>query len=118
MLHSRNLDRVCGVCARPAQGYGVAPANARTLKDILWICDDPECLRIGNQTMGLKQLEFGRIDALATDEAGSAVEAYCDEVGKTDLRQLTEPEWRELCRRFIGTYRDALQTRLRNEAPF
>lgn len=116
--HDRHADRVCACCARPAQGIGVAPSNARRLQDILWLCDDPDCIHVGHLTMGLKQLEFGRIDALATDEAGVAVEQYCEEIGKTDLRSLSETEWRELCRRFIGSYRDALQTKLRNEAPF
>ena len=68
--------------------------------------------------MGLKQLEFNRLDSLATDEAGAEVEAYCDSIGKTDLRDLTETEWFALKRTFISTYRDALQTKLRNEAPF
>lgn len=118
MTTPRNLDRVCCVCARPAIGLGVASSHARKFTDILWCCDDPECIRIGNLTVGLKQLEFGRLDSLATDDAGAAIEGYCDEIGKTDLRDLSDPEWRELCRRFISSYRDALQTKLRNEAPF
>lgn len=114
----RHLDRVCGVCARPAIGLGIAKPNARRLQDLIWLCDDPECLEIGNRTMGMKQLDFGRIDSLAADEAGAAVETYCDQIGKTDLRELSEAEWRELKRTFIGSYRDALQTKLRFEAPF
>ncbi|HEY8358665.1 MAG TPA: DUF6511 domain-containing protein [Ramlibacter sp.] len=118
MQHDRHSDRVCGVCARPAIGIGVAPSNARRLQDLIWLCNDPECIEIGNKTMGLKQLEFSRLDSLATMEAGSDVERYCDEIGKTDLREFTQQEWDNLCRRFVAGYRDALQTKLRDEAPF
>jgi hypothetical protein len=122
----RHLDRVCGVCARPATGIGVAPSNARRLQDLIWLCDDPDCIEIGNRTMGLKQLEFGRIDGLAASEAaetmGTTIEAYCDQIGKTDLRNLTAAEWdvllKSAAQNAIGTYRDALQTKLRHEAPF
>lgn len=68
--------------------------------------------------MGMKQREFSRLDSLAAIEAGHDVEAFCDEIGKTDFREMTEQEWDNLCRRFVAGYRDALQTKLRDEAPF
>lgn len=126
MSHDRHADRVCACCARPAIGIGVAPSNVRTVSQILWLCDDPECLVIGQITMGMKQLEFNRIDHLAASEAaetmGVAIEAYCDQIGKTDLRELTTAEWEAMLKsaahNAIGSYREALQTKLRNEAPF
>lgn len=118
MSHDRHADRVCACCARPAIGIGVAPSNVRTVSQILWLCDDPECLVIGQITMGMKQLEFNRIDHLAAQEAGHGVEAFCDEIGKTDLKEMSQAEWDALCRRFVSTYRDALQNKLRHEAPF
>lgn len=114
MPHS---DRICAVCARPAIGIGVAPRNAK-IEQVLWICDDPECIEIGHKAMGLKQLEFSRIDALATIEAGTELEQFCQRIGKSDLRDLTQSEWDTACRTMIGAYRDALQTKLRDEAPF
>ncbi len=126
MTTDRHSDRVCACCGRPAIGIGVAPSNTRRIEDLLWLCDDPECIHIGNLTMGMKQLEFGRIDSMAAMEAasplGQSIEEFCDSIGKTDLRELTQQEWDELCRiaarNTIATYRDALQTKLRNEAPF
>ena len=126
MPPDRHSDRVCCVCARPAIGIGLARSNARRLEDLLWVCDDVDCLHIGNLTMGLKQLEFGRIDSLATSEAaetmGAAIETYCDTIGKTDLRDLTAAEWdvllKSAAQNAVATYREALQTKLRNEAPF
>lgn len=118
MTIDRHSDRVCACCARPAIGIGVAPSNARSLNHLLWLCDDIDCIQIGNLTMGMKQLEFGRLDSLATQEAGQKLEEYCDGIGKSDLRDLTQSEFEEACRTMIGAYRDALQTKLRYEAPF
>lgn len=117
-MTDRHSDRVCACCARPAIGIGVAPPSPKSVSQILWLCDDPHCIEIGQKTMGLKQLEFSRLDRLAAMEAGHDIEAYCDEIGKTDLRDLTQEEWDNLCRRFVAGYRDALQTKLRDAAPF
>jgi hypothetical protein len=68
--------------------------------------------------MGIKQLEFSRLDSLATIEAGQELEQYCQSIGKSDLRELTQQEWDQALRVTIGSYRDALQTKLRDEAPF
>lgn len=118
-MTSRNLDRVCACCARPAIGIGVAPSQCKSVSQILWLCDDEECIQIGQKTMGVKQLEFSRIDGMATViDAAQAIEAYCDRIQKSDLRDMTQAEFDEMCRQAIGAYRDALQTRLRDEAPF
>ncbi|WP_449395567.1 hypothetical protein [Devosia riboflavina] len=119
MQHDRHSDRVCACCARPAIGIGVAPSQIKSVNQILWLCDDEECIRIGQATMGVKQLEFSRIDGMATVvDAAQAIETYCDRIGKSDLREMSQAEFDEMCRRAIAAYRDALQNRLRNEAPF
>lgn len=117
MTEPRFDERLCSVCRRPARGYGYA-MKARTVADIAWVCDDPDCIAIARDTYGMKQLEFGRIDSMATSDAGEALEAYLDSIGKTDLRQLTQKEWDEALRATIGGYRAALKGRLQNEAPF
>lgn len=118
MTFDRHSDRVCACCARPAIGIGVAPSNAKSLSQVLWLCEDPECIAIGQRTMGMKQLEFSRLDTLAAQEAGAELEQYCQSIGKSDLRELTQAEWDAALRATIGAYRDALQNKLRNEAPF
>lgn len=83
-----------------------------------WLCDDPECIQIGRESYHMRQDQFGRIDSLAAGEGGAVAGAYLDEIGKTDLGELLEEEWFEFCRRLVGGYRVALQTKLRDEASF
>ena len=118
MTNPRFHDRVCCVCARPAVGYGYAPPRTTKADAIAWVCDDPECIGIAKDTYMMKQLEFGRIDQLATGDAGDRGGAYLDEIRKTDLATLTEAEWHTFLEQVIGGYREALKGRLRDEAPF
>lgn len=109
-------DAVCGCCGRSAVGYGYAPP--RLGAPVLWTCDDPECLKIARNSYEMKQDEFSRVESLAAGEGGAEGGAYLDEIGKTDLASLTPDEWFEFCRRIVRGYRKALQTKLRDEAPF
>ena len=58
----------------------------------------------------------------AEDRAASAgqhaAEAYCDEIGVYDFREMTEAQAGEFTRRLIGGYRGALTGGLLNGPPF
>jgi len=112
---NRISDRCCFVCARPATGIGVAPSNRHPVG---WVCSDLECIEIGRGTYHMPPDKFMRIDSLAAGEGGEVAGAYLEEIGKTDLAELLEEEWFEFCRRLVGGYRVALQTKLRDECPF
>jgi hypothetical protein len=118
MTNPRISDRVCFVCARSAIGIGYAPPRAKSIDQVAWCCDDPECIQIAKDSYMMKQLEFGRLEQLATGDAGDEGGAYLDEIGKTDLATLTPAEWHIFLERVIGGYRAALKGRLRDEAPF
>lgn len=118
MTNPRISDRVCFVCARPAIGYGYTPPRTKSVDQIAFCCDDPECLAIASRTYSMTQLEFGRIDQLAAGDGGEKGGEYLDKIGKTDLATLTEEEWQQFLLAVVGGYRDALKGRLRNEAPF
>jgi len=103
----------CGVCARRATGIGVnAPCQTR---HIMWLCDDPECIRIARNTINMKQDQFTRLESLAASRGGEEGGAFLDSIGKTDLAQLTQAEWFEFCRRIVAGYRKALKDDLKNE---
>lgn len=117
MSESRFDERLCAVCRRRAIGRGYSN-RARTVKDIAWVCDDPECIEIAARTYTMKQVEFSRLEEMATIEGGADAGAYLDKLGKTDLASLTQDEWDEFCRTLVAGYRLALKTKLRDEAPF
>lgn len=109
---------LCAVCRRPAIGLAWAPKRIKSITQIAWVCDDPECIAIAKDSYEMRQLEFNRVDAMATVDAGAALEAYCEKIGKSDLRELTADEWDHALKTTIGSYRAALKGRLKNEAPF
>lgn len=106
---------VCAVCARPGTGHGYAPSDRHP---IAWLCDDPACVQIAKDTYSMRQEKFARVDSLAAGQGGEAMGAYLDEIGKSDLAELTEEQWFEACRRMIAGYRVALTTTLSGESPF
>ena len=106
---------ICGCCGRSAVGYGYAPHHD---KPVLWTCDDPECLKLARESYGMKQEDFTRIESLAAQKGGDEAGQYLDEIGVFDLEKLTPDCWAEFCRRMVAGYRKALQSDLRNEAPF
>ena len=111
----RHDPAVCGSCGRTAIGYGYAPKPERP---VIWVCDDPECLRLAKDSYDMKQDDFTRIESLAAQKGGEEGGAYLDEIGVTDLAKLTPDCWAEFCRRLVAGYRKALVRDLRNEAPF
>ena len=112
---TRFSDAVCGCCARSATGFGYAP---RTGQSILWVCDDPDCLQVAKDTYTMKQDQFSRLESLAAGKGGEDGGQFLDDIGKTDLATLSPDEWHEFCRRLVAGYRKALQSSLKNEAPF
>jgi hypothetical protein len=115
---NRFSEEICFVCARPATGIGYAPKKTSDVKKIAWVCDDPECIQLAKDSYQMKQLEFERLDSLATIEAGAELEGFCDRIGKSDLRELTQAEFDLACKAMIGAYREALKGKLKDEAPF
>lgn len=115
--HFRFNEFLCCVCRRPAVGLAVT-AKGRRNSPLGWVCDDAECIQIAKDSFDMRQLDFNRLDELATQEGGNEAGQYLDAIGKTDLAQLTEQQWQEFCRKMVGGYRLALKTKLKDEAPF
>lgn len=116
-MHVKRFDAaVCGCCGRAAHGIGYAP---KPDKPVLWLCDDRECIDLARDTYFMKQEDFDSIETLAVREGGFAAGEYLNAIGKTDLSQLTEPEWNEFCRRVVTGYRKELVRSLSDKAaPF
>jgi len=111
----RREEAVCAVCARREVGIGYGDYSRFKKPPILWLCDDPECIDIAKATYEMKQDEFTRIESLAAGRGGEAAGAFLEQIGKTDMAQLTRAEWFEFCRRLVAGYRKALKNNLRGE---
>ncbi|WLT09616.1 hypothetical protein RAM19_05660 [Bartonella apihabitans] len=109
---------ICGVCGRSAVGFGYCSNPGHHGSKILWVCDDPECLKIARDTYEMKQDDFSRLESLASGKGLDAGGAFLDEIKKTDLADLTKDEWFEFGRRIIAGYRRALKEDLKDYVPF
>lgn len=96
----------CCVCRRWASGIGYAP---RQKFPIAWVCERPECLQAIKGIYAMRASDLEHLERLALDEGGDAAGAYLDEIGKTDLAELSANEWREFRERFFRATTDALR---------
>jgi len=118
MLNSPRHDpAVCGICARQAIGIGYSPQGYRN-NPIIWLCDDPECIRQAMWSYTMKQDNWNRIESMAAQDGGSEGGEYLDQIGKFNLAELTPDEWAEFNRRIVAGYRKALAKRTAEECPF
>lgn len=106
----------CMVCRRHAIAVGTMKAKK---PPILWVCDDPICIRHGSKVANMSAKQFDAYEKkarrLASEEAGE----YLDQLGKTDLAKLTETEWITFNEKIItGFERNMRELIASGEAPF
>lgn len=62
---------------------------------------------------------FDPYELIARRDAGSAAGAYLDEIGKSDLADLTEEQWLKFLAKVISGFGDSLRTQIAElRAPF
>lgn len=59
-----------------------------------------------------------RFEEQALEEGGNAAGAYLDEIGKTDLAELTEEEWATFWRLGLTAYADSMREMVSREVPY
>ncbi|SMC42785.1 hypothetical protein SAMN06297251_102118 [Fulvimarina manganoxydans] len=106
----------CAVCGR--RGTGLGYSEPRQPFRPLWLCDDPDCIQIAKDSYSMPQDDFNRIERMAHQDAGHALERYCDRIGKTDFRDFTQDEFEGAMESVFAEYHEAMKGRLKNEAPF
>jgi hypothetical protein len=100
-------EAVCAVCARMEAGYGYHPRGA--FQHAIWVCDDPDCLKIARGIYAMHQDRFTMLERLAAIEGGAKGGDYLEAIGKSDLAALTVQDYEEFCRRVIAGYRAQLK---------
>lgn len=115
-MGSRFEPYVCGVCGCLECGIGIV-GKSRSDKT-LWVCDDPDCLKIAKATYLMRQDEFTRIERMAVTEGGLMAGRYLEQIGKFDLASLSKDEWQEFSDRMISGYRRSLKALSDTEVPF
>ena len=107
---------LCGVCRRRATGLGYMPRNR---DPVVWLCDDPVCLSLGRSVYHMSQPMLDAIEARARNDALSALGAYLDSIGTTDLAALTPDQFFEVGSIFVREFADAMRRHIGEQAaPF
>jgi hypothetical protein len=107
---------VCAVCRRRAMWLGYAPNHRGPY---IWLCDDNGCHAAAKRVYAMPNPILDAYEIGAALEAGADAGAYLEELGKTDLAQLTGDEWREFLHRLYVGFEQVMRRKiLGGEPPF
>lgn len=112
-----NNPESCFICRRRAAGIGVSRrGNFRNLSTFGWLCE--ECgTALARKAYDMPDKEFDVFEQRAAVNAGSAAGAYLDQIGKTDLAQLSEAEWSVFCITMIRSFGEAIRAEVASGKP-
>lgn len=99
---------VCFICGDPSAGLGWCPTNAFKARP-RWLCDDPRCIHSASKAYGMPTIEQRKHAAEALEVGGQAAGAYLEEIGKTDLAEMTPDEWHTFLERFVAARAEHLR---------
>ena len=138
VILGRKADKepyTCCVCGRRAFGIGVSPAVG---EPIAWLCDDPECVALGQGVYKMTAKNLDIFEERAVLEAGAKLvddfaEAVLGSMWKHGIRSLDQldaeqfpkisadvrdgPEYRRALMKFLSEFATSLKTQLASHNP-
>jgi hypothetical protein len=110
---------VCAVCRRRAVWLGYAPlGNFQSLQrdyPIVWLCKDNGCHRAAKRFYHMEASHLDVLERAAVLEAGTDAGSYLEELGATDMAQLTKDQWLEFLRRVVTGFEKKLRSKIVEE---
>jgi len=104
----------CAVCNRASAGFAFSAPGPGAPPALFCSMHCSEVWMVAHR----KGIELTRDEAAAALAGGKAAGAYLDELGRTDLGQLSRIEWAEFCERLTRGYFEALQRQADAQVPF
>lgn len=101
----------CPVCRRAGGEVTISYRDG----PLAHVCSQ-ECARIYVQAKG--KIDMERFEKDAAAKGGEEAGAYLDQIGKTDLADLTAEQWAEFCQIMFSATCNALRLRASDEIPF
>lgn len=112
MTRPFNNPEACFVCRRRACGLGTGKPGK-----FGWVCE--ECLPLAREAYKMADKAFDVFEQRAIELAGQKAGDYLDEIGKTDLAELDQTEWRLFLNTVIRSFGDGIRTEVESgKAPF
>jgi hypothetical protein len=108
-----NNPHVCFICRRRAGPNGVGSPGRQG-----WLCNACGIPR-AKEVMKMSTEAFDEFELRAIDAAGDEAGGYLDDIGKTDLANLTPDEWRHFLRTFLRAFETGIRREVeRGNPPF
>ena len=104
----------CGVCKRASAGFAFCAPQSQTPPVFFCSMLCSEVWMIAHR----KKIELTRDEATAAIAGGKVAGAFLEQLGRTDLAQLSRVEWAEFCERLTRGYLAELQRQADAQVPF
>ena len=104
----------CAVCSRASAGF--AFSAPQTEVPPVFFCST-RCSEVW-MVAQRRKIELTRDEGAAALAGGKAAGALLDQLGRTDMAQLSRVEWAEFCERLTRGYIEALQRQADAQVPF
>ena len=104
----------CAVCNRGGAGFAFSVPDMRGAPAFFCSMHCSEVWMVAHR----KKVELTRDEVAAALAGGKAAGAYLDQLGRTDMAQLSRVEWAEFCERLTRGYLEALQHQADVQVPF
>ena len=112
-----DLIGTCSICRRRHANIGYAPHERAPVK---WECE--ECLELPiaiiKKAYHMPKRRLDDFEEQALSDGGDAGGAYLDEIGKSDLADLDEFEWKTFLSRVLVGYSDSMRDMVSRETPY
>ena len=104
----------CAVCNRASAGFAFSAPVAREPPVFFCSMHCSEAWMIAHR----KKIELTPDEATAALAGGKVAGAFLEQLGRTDLAQLSRVEWAEFCERLTRGYLEELQRQADAKVPF
>jgi hypothetical protein len=104
----------CAVCNRASAGFAFSEPGARVAPAFFCSMHCSEVWMVAHR----RKIELTRNEAAAALAGGKAAGAFLEQLGRTDLGQLSRVEWAEFCERLTHGYLEDLQRQADAQVPF
>jgi hypothetical protein len=104
----------CAVCNRASAGFAFSAPGFPDAPAFFCSMRCSEVWMIAHR----KKIELTRDEATAALAGGKVAGSFLEQLGRTDLGQLSRVEWAEFCERLVCGYLEELQRQADAQVPF